>query len=344
LEQPSELTLKTNIDGSTIEEHLQFKTSVIWTNPLRMPIVQPYRKSKARGISTNLQKINISEPHKSDPVSKRKQLQAFPPNFIHSLDATHMILSALKCEELGLSFAAVHDSFWTHAGDIDAMNDVLRDAFIKIHSENVIGRLAAEFAARYKGSIYLAKLSPGSPVFKRIQQWRSEYHEKDDLMKRVKGRKLRELILERRRARLLQSSDPLEIEEGKKMVTPGSIFEDMATEREITGSNDLTALGLGEVENDKVGVNGDHENIDASSEDNIDDFLHEDMVADAAPSGDIEGSIPDEGHENRPRATKGLAFTDIVTGGRMGRAPSVVNMQWIWLPLTFSSIPKRVCI
>jgi hypothetical protein len=30
-------------------------------------------------------------------VNAQKQATAFPPNFIHSLDATHMLLTALEC-------------------------------------------------------------------------------------------------------------------------------------------------------------------------------------------------------------------------------------------------------
>lgn len=34
-----------------------------------------------------------------------------------------------------MSFAGVHDSFWTHAGDIEQMNSILRDAFVELHSQ-----------------------------------------------------------------------------------------------------------------------------------------------------------------------------------------------------------------
>lgn len=32
------------------------------------------------------------------PVNSQKQASAFPPNFVHSLDATHMMLTALECQ------------------------------------------------------------------------------------------------------------------------------------------------------------------------------------------------------------------------------------------------------
>lgn len=53
-----------------------------------------------------------------------KQRNAFPPNFIHSLDSCHMMLTALHCFKAGIVFASVHDCFWTHAATVDEMNRV----------------------------------------------------------------------------------------------------------------------------------------------------------------------------------------------------------------------------
>ncbi len=227
----------------------QFRSTLVWTTPLQMPVVQPYRKAATRTIETCLQDLILSVPARSDPVHRRKQLQAFPPNFIHSLDASHMLLSALECDALGLTFAAVHDSFWTHAADINTMNRVLRDAFVRIHSEDVVGRLAREFKARYRGSMYLAQLSRTSAVAKKILAFR-------------KGAKARmtlkdELVLETRRLALLQSGDPTQVAKGRKMVTPASIFEKAAASASSGASalaaieaEDLADFGLGSITED----------------------------------------------------------------------------------------------
>lgn len=53
-----------------------------------------------------------------------KQKNAFPPNFIHSLDSSHMMLTSLYCEQAGITFMSVHDCFWTHACSVDIMNRV----------------------------------------------------------------------------------------------------------------------------------------------------------------------------------------------------------------------------
>ncbi|KAM0346718.1 hypothetical protein ACHAPU_005433 [Fusarium lateritium] len=217
----------------------QFRSTVVWTTPLRMPVVQPYRKSVTREIRTCLQAISYPTQGQTEPVDRRKQLQGFPPNFIHSLDASHMLLSALKCDELGLKFAAVHDSFWTHAADVDVMNGVLRDAFIRIHEEDVVGRLAAEFEARYRGSVYLSNIPAESPAAKKIKEFRKE----------SKLNLKEELLLEHKRSTLFRSGNPWDVEAARKIVTPASIYEEMAgSEEDPEIKKDAESVGsLGEI-------------------------------------------------------------------------------------------------
>lgn len=216
-----------------------FKNVVIWTSPLKMPVVQHYRRSKTFRVPTTMQHIHIKTPSVSDPVHLRKQLQAFPPNFIHSLDATHMMLTALKCSELGIEFASVHDSFWTHAGDVDTMNRIIRDAFIRMHSEDIIGRLAAEFRARYGHSLQYTLVPKTSAVGLKITAWRSQQSKQQGSLC------MRELLLERRRLDLLASEKPQERLEGESMITAGRIFEDVAKEQDmaLVTDRDVPILG-----------------------------------------------------------------------------------------------------
>lgn len=308
-----------------IDNVIQFKSSVIWTNPLHMPVVQPYRKGKSRVIGTHLQKISLSEPHRSNPVSKRKQLQGFPPNFIHSLDATHMLLSALRSDELGLSFAAVHDSFWTHACDIPTMNTVLRDAFIRIHSEDVIGRLATEFKARYRGCYYQAKVRTDALVYQKILEWRA-----NNLRRTVwtshdkKSLKLDELVLERKRMRLLASSDPQEVEEGKAMVTPTSIFQEMAASNDLVPDAELADIGLGDISSRVVHVDLEDGAGEAISDVEVSSVsAGEDLVDDQ----DAPEKAPTQG-----TFEKSMTF----------KASKRALFSPIWLPLTLPPVPEKV--
>ena len=38
-------------------------TSVIWTTPLGLPIVQPYRKTSRKQVMTSIQSVYISDPN-----------------------------------------------------------------------------------------------------------------------------------------------------------------------------------------------------------------------------------------------------------------------------------------
>ena len=116
---------------------------VCWISPAGVPCRQPYRKQTLTSIRTPMQKITLSNEINYDnaPVSAAKQRMGFPPNFIHSLDASHMILTALECKKAGIAFASVHDSFWTHAADVDTMNQVIRQEFHKMYEQPILERL-----------------------------------------------------------------------------------------------------------------------------------------------------------------------------------------------------------
>jgi len=61
-----------------------------------------------------------------------------------------MMMTALDCRErLGIDFAAVHDSYWTHASDIDVMNDSLRQQFVSMYKGPLLERLYTSLKTRY---------------------------------------------------------------------------------------------------------------------------------------------------------------------------------------------------
>lgn len=123
-------------------------SSVIWTSPIGLPVVQPYRKAAKRQVDTALQTVFLQDSYTLYGVQPRKQAQAFPPNFVHSLDASHMLLTAINLDK-EVSFASVHDSYWTHAADVTHMSTVLREQFVKLHSMDIVGNLNKELKERY---------------------------------------------------------------------------------------------------------------------------------------------------------------------------------------------------
>lgn len=49
-----------------------------------------------------LQSVILERHSDNLPVMKARQRSAFPPNFIHSVDSSHMMLTALACAEEGV--------------------------------------------------------------------------------------------------------------------------------------------------------------------------------------------------------------------------------------------------
>jgi DNA-directed RNA polymerase len=60
-----------------------------------------------------------------------------------------MLLTALEMDRRGLTFSAVHDSFWTHPCDVDEMNSALRDTFVELYSQPLLERLKETWELRY---------------------------------------------------------------------------------------------------------------------------------------------------------------------------------------------------
>ncbi|XP_024978412.1 DNA-directed RNA polymerase 2B, chloroplastic/mitochondrial-like isoform X2 [Cynara cardunculus var. scolymus] len=116
---------------------------VRWTTPLGLPVVQPYRMYGRHLVSTSLQVLTLQR--ETEKVMVRRQKTAFPPNFVHSLDGSHMMMTAIACKRAGLNFAGVHDSYWTHACNVDEMNKILREKFVELYQTPILENLLESF-------------------------------------------------------------------------------------------------------------------------------------------------------------------------------------------------------
>jgi len=67
-------------------------------------------------------------------VNGREAQNGISPNYIHSLDASHMfaVINELTCD----SYSFIHDSYGVHAPEVDNLRQVTRQEFVKIHQVN----------------------------------------------------------------------------------------------------------------------------------------------------------------------------------------------------------------
>lgn len=126
---------------------------VEWITPLGLPVIQPYHKMSTLqrwGVSLTNSMSNFEKPN------SLKQKNAFPPNFIHSLDSTHMLLTALYCLREGITYVSVHDCFWTHPASVEIMNKICREQFVALHNQPILEDLSEhllkKFCTTSKGS------------------------------------------------------------------------------------------------------------------------------------------------------------------------------------------------
>jgi DNA-directed RNA polymerase, mitochondrial len=301
---------------------IALQSAVVWTTPLKLPVVQPYRKPKLRVVTTPLQSMKMKAPAASVTVLKRKQKAAFPPNFIHSLDATHMMLSAVKCHDVGLSFAAVHDSFWTHAGDVPRMNAILRDAFVHMHSEDIITRLSEEFKQRYKNFLCVRLVPSASVLGIKIKSMRSQKRKRGGAIVGLPS--LHELVAEYDRLRLLQSEDPEERKRGEEMVTPGSLLSALEPD-----SPDLAIPETEIIESIEESLSPDashSEQIEATNTERLVVDATENPQSDATVNDTIDTTLEESGANPKAKPVK---------------QKKRINYIKIWAATEFPAVPKR---
>jgi len=111
---------------------------VWWINPVGFPVYQSIKKVQSLRVRTVLMGgANLRLNKETDVISKEKQMQGIAPNFVHSLDSAHMMLTILEAQSRGITnYAMIHDDFGTHAADVEQFRDVIRETFVKMYEEH----------------------------------------------------------------------------------------------------------------------------------------------------------------------------------------------------------------
>lgn len=139
---------------------------VRWTTPDGFLVVQNYREQKTHRIDTVLMGVRVRADSTSDTalVDKRKQSSGFSPNFVHSLDASHLRLTVRRGIEEGITdYALVHDSFGTHAANTGRFFSLLRETMVELYrNKDVMANLHEEIKGQLLPENY--ELLPDTPA------------------------------------------------------------------------------------------------------------------------------------------------------------------------------------
>jgi DNA-directed RNA polymerase len=134
---------------------------VIWSTPAGFKIEQSYIQMKELRVETSLNgTINLKITQATENLDARLQTQGIAPNFVHSMDSSHLMFTVCRANDAGIkSFAMIHDSFGTHAADTDALFATVRDCFVEMYQQNdVLGQFKEAVASRLQNEALLDRL------------------------------------------------------------------------------------------------------------------------------------------------------------------------------------------
>lgn len=133
-----------------------------WTTPQGFPVLQAYRSVHAKRVDVYCrgQRLTLTLSVDMEEIDKRGQANGIAPNFVHSLDASHLMAVVNAMADQGVTnMALIHDSFGTHAAYAGILSEQLRRTFIEQYTPNVLARFRDELAAQLPPDL-VEKLPP----------------------------------------------------------------------------------------------------------------------------------------------------------------------------------------
>lgn len=116
-----------------------------WTSPTGFPWANRYCKSDVKIVHLEFRgeyvRHRVGDGYRPD-ILKQKSLNAAAPNFVHALDASHLIRVVNAAASEGItSIAVVHDSFGSLAPQARELHRIIRTQFVKLYSQDVLAEL-----------------------------------------------------------------------------------------------------------------------------------------------------------------------------------------------------------
>lgn len=111
------------------------ESQISWVTPTGFRVHQVYQESDIMTVnSLLLGGVRIRIGTTSDKASVKGHRNGLSPNFVHSMDASHMTLTTLASKKAGIkSLAMIHDDYGTHARFAQQLFHMIRDEFVKMY-------------------------------------------------------------------------------------------------------------------------------------------------------------------------------------------------------------------
>lgn len=116
-----------------------------WVTPDGFKAIHFRPEEKKNLVETYLDgRVQLVFWSENDSLDPKDMSLAVAPNFVHSMDATHLRMAIVRGLSAGLrNFGMVHDSFGVHAADMDLfLTQCVKPAFVEMYSVDVLGSFA----------------------------------------------------------------------------------------------------------------------------------------------------------------------------------------------------------
>ena len=122
----------------------QLELPVSWITPSGLNISQKYIKFTKYDISSTFagkrHKMTLRKPYVCKKgntiINLNKQKNSFIPNFIHSMDASHVLLLLKKIKtKFKFECITIHDCFGVHANNTELLSALVKESFISIYAD-----------------------------------------------------------------------------------------------------------------------------------------------------------------------------------------------------------------
>ena len=110
-----------------------------WLTPIGFPVYQYYKDVPVYIVQTKLcggirLQLKVSDYDDYGEPKKSQQRSGIAPNFVHSIDSTHMVMTINKTDLR--CYAMIHDDFGTHAGNTEVLFKAIRTSFHTLYSKH----------------------------------------------------------------------------------------------------------------------------------------------------------------------------------------------------------------
>ncbi len=134
---------------SYANEIAKTQKAIKWRTPLDLDVEQVEYKAKKVKVPIGKGR-RVEFKVYTNEINTREHSKGLPPNYIHSLDATHLMMTINELKKEGITdIITVHDSFATHANDVGIMSKVLRKTFIELHKNSLLEELTLFFEEQF---------------------------------------------------------------------------------------------------------------------------------------------------------------------------------------------------